>query len=260
MTAAQLADPVAAIVPNAGEIRFYQRYGFLLIPGLIAEDEAATLRDEVMGIMRQIGGFEGSKLRQTHQYLAGSRLDAFVNSPNLLRIAAALMGGASTLYLPFTAVKGSGGGTFHFHQDNNYTRFDGPGINLWTALTPMSTDNGCLNVVPESHRDGDLASRQSDDGDTHRQVAIEPEDFLPVRMRPGDCVAFSRLTVHGSGPNRTPDPRVAYAVQFFRDDVRFTPKGQPDATPLPLKTHSPQRDLVEPVTRLTVPKGKVDGH
>ena len=38
-------------------------------------------------------------------------------------------------------------------------------------------------------------------------------------MEPGDCVAFSRLTIHGSGVNRAPEPRVAYAIQFHRDDV-----------------------------------------
>ena len=38
-------------------------------------------------------------------------------------------------------------------------------------------------------------------------------------MRPGDAVAFSRLTLHGSGTNHTNEPRLAYAVQFHRDDV-----------------------------------------
>ena len=40
-------------------------------------------------------------------------------------------------------------------------------------------------------------------------------------MRAGDCIAFSRLTVHGSGPNLTDTPRVAYAIQFHRNDVNW---------------------------------------
>ncbi|WP_410967255.1 phytanoyl-CoA dioxygenase family protein, partial [Salmonella sp. SAL4436] len=81
-----------------------------------------------------------------------SNVDALVNSPNLRAIASTLMEGPSTLYLPFTAVKSAhGGGEFHFHQDNQYTRFDGPGNNLWLALTPMGEENGCLKVIPRSH-------------------------------------------------------------------------------------------------------------
>ena len=73
-------------------------------------------------------GLPVTKLKQTHEYLEGSALDGFVNSPGLLSLAEQLMEGSSTLYLPFTAVKSPGGGRFHFHQDNQYTRFDGPGI------------------------------------------------------------------------------------------------------------------------------------
>ena len=240
---------------SAGEVRFYREEGYLLIPGLITEEDAAALRDEVMGIMDRIG-LPLTKLKQTTEYLAGATIDALVNSPELLAIAAQLMEGPSTLYMPFTAVKSPGGGRFHFHQDNNYTRFDGPGINLWTALTPMTPENGCLQVVPRSHRKGVLDSVDAGEGDTHRKVTWEPDDFLPLRMRPGDCVAFSRCTVHGSGANDTPDPRVAYAVQFHRNDVSWINKETGEK--LLLKDHP--RWPTAPVKQISVPKGKTDGH
>ena len=129
------------------------------------------------------------------------------------------MDGPARIYLPFTAVKSSGGGRFHFHQDNQYTRFDGPGLNTWFALERMDLANGCLQVVSGSHRAGTLGAVASGDGDSHRKIEWEPEDFLPVTTEPGDCVAFSRLTIHGSGVNTAPEPRVAYAIQFHREDV-----------------------------------------
>ena len=158
--------------------------------------------------------------------MAGSLLERLIHSEGLLAIAARLMGGPSTLYMPFTAVKsGGGGGRFHFHQDNQYTRFDGPGINIWFALVEMKPDNGCLQMAPGSHLSGTLDSVESEDKDGHRTVAIEPEDFLPLRMMPGDAVAFSRLTLHGSGANNSDQPRLGYAVQFHRDDVRASRNG-----------------------------------
>jgi len=140
---------------------------------------------------------------------------------------------------------------FNFHQDNQYTRFDGPGINMWFALTPMTDNNGCLQVAPRSHLAGTLESRVLDDG--HRSTVYEPDNFVSVHMQPGDCIAFSRLTVHGSGANTTSEARVAYAVQFNRDDVCATWDGQ--ETPVALKNFA--RWPVGPVDSI-LPKEAID--
>jgi len=217
------------------EFQFYGNNGYLSLPGLISAAAAAALAEEVVAVMAALGvsperlraaSTSKDKLRQSRQYLAGSALERLIHSDALLAIAARLMGGPSTLYMPFTAVKsGGGGGRFHFHQDNQYTRFDGPGINIWFALVEMKPENGCLQMAPASHLMGTLDSVESEDRDGHRTVAIEPEDFLPLRMMPGDAVAFSRLTLHGSGANSSDEPRLGYAVQFHRDDVRAARAG-----------------------------------
>lgn len=211
------------------ERRFYDAFGYLCLPGLINPSTAAGLADEVLAVMTGLGLSADAlrratttkdKLRQSRQYLAGSGLERLVHSAELLDMAAQLMGGPSTLYMPFTAVKsGGGGGRFHFHQDNQYTRFDGPGINIWFALMEMTPENGCLQMAPGTHLAGTYDPVESEDRDGHRTVAVEPEDFLPLRMMPGDAVAFTRLTLHGSGANHSDQPRLGYAVQFHRDDV-----------------------------------------
>jgi 2-oxoglutarate-dependent dioxygenase len=90
--------------------------------------------------------------------------------------------------------------------DNQYTRFDGPGINLWLALSPMSPENGCLMVVPRSHLAGTIDGVQV-------PTVMDIAPWLTIqrascyRMNSGDVIAFSRLTLHGSGPNHTDEPR-----------------------------------------------------
>jgi len=239
-----MTDIVKSLQLTPNEVRFYQAEGYLYLPGLLSREDAAAMRADVLDIMAGLGvSYErlrqaadtGDKLRQTTQYLAGSKVDALVNSANLTDLAGQLMGGPSSMYMSFTAVKnGGGGGKFHFHQDNMYTRFDGPGNNIWFALHEMTPENGCLMMAPRSHLRGTINSVQSSDGDSHRMIAIEPEDFLHVRMMPGDAVAFTRLTLHGSGPNMTAEPRIGYAVQFHRDDVSATWDRQ---EPRLLKTH-----------------------
>ncbi len=220
-------DPVRLDQVSAGEVRFYRDEGYLFIPGLLSADDAAQLRAEVMDIMGRIG-LPTRALRQTNQYLRNGGIHGLVDSPRLRALAGQLMGGTASLYLPFSAVKSPGGGQFSFHQDNQYTPWNGPGINCWFALDAMSPENGCLNVAPRSHLNGTLpgVDYEPDPGEKHRKIAADPAAFLPIRMRPGDCIAFTRLTIHGSGPNTTREPRVAYAVQMHRDDVTATWDGQ----------------------------------
>lgn len=257
--------PIAPLELSDGEIRFFKDEGYLVIPGLLNDACIEALRGEVVDVMASAGASPESlrhatetkhKLIQSGQYLAGSHLDAFINSPQLLAVVAQLLGGPSSLYMPFTAVKsGGGGGRFHFHQDNQYTRHEGPSINVWFALSPMSPKNGCLQVVPRSHLSGTMDSVENPDGDGHRTVAREPDRFLPVRMRPGDAIAFSRLTLHGSGPNFTDEPRLAYALQFHRNDTTAFFDGESK-----LLTERP-RYSSRPVAELSKPQAKSqDGH
>lgn len=214
------------------EVEFYKREGYLCLPGLVDVTAVDRLRTEVFEVLEANGvpraglgqaSETADKLRQCPQYLAGSALDELINGDATLAVVSRLIGGRAIRYLPFTAVKaGGGGGTFHFHQDNSYTRHDPAlgSINVWVALEDMTPANGCLQVVPRSHR-AQLDARPSDDGDSHRQVDVDPLACLPIRMRAGDAVAFTRWTVHGSGPNQTDQPRVAYALQFHREDVHW---------------------------------------
>lgn len=227
MTTATLPDSlIKSIAENRrtvsqAEIKQYKADGYLLLKGVVNPDEAQALYEDVMGIM-EIIGLGHTKLRQTAQYLLGSALEAYVKSGPLKGIATALMESPAHLYLPFTAVKsGGGGGRFHYHQDGNYTRYvQGQGINLWTALVPMREENGGLKIVPGSHISGEKPSENAGDGDNHRKVAGgEPEGARLIEMEPGDVVAFTRWTVHGSGPNETNQHRAAYAMQFHSDDA-----------------------------------------
>lgn len=215
------------------EIHFYQEQGYLTLPGLLDPAHLEGLREEIFDVLEANGVPRGQmdsasetadKLRQNPQYLKGSLLDEMINGANMMTIASRLVGGKAVRYLPFTAVKaGGGGGQFHFHQDNNYTQHDPAvgSINIWIALVDVTPENGCLQMVPASHKEGVLEWVNAGDGDSHRKVAIDPKSFLPIRLNAGDGVAFTRLTVHGSGPNYTNQARVGYALQYHRDDVKY---------------------------------------
>jgi 2-oxoglutarate-dependent dioxygenase len=240
---------------SEAEKNAYDAQGYVVLRNVLSKSQAALLYDEVMAIM-EIIGLEPSKLKQTYQYLTGSMLDHFVHSEAMREIASGLTGGPSTLYMPFTAVKtAGGGGRFHFHQDNQYTRHDGPSINLWTALTPMTEENGCLQIIPDSHSQGTLDAELSGDGDAHKKIKWEPRDFANILMEAGDIVAFTRLTIHGSGPNLSSAHRVAYALQYHRDDVRYL-----DGETWKLLKDYPRFTDIHGTSVIMAPTAKRDGH
>jgi 2-oxoglutarate-dependent dioxygenase len=239
MTSVLTASFVTPIKLDEMEIKMYKKQGFLVIPGLIDPQKVNAVRNEVLNNVRLACGSKSSKLAQTGQYTKDSLLDSMINSEEALSIVEQLLGGASTVYLPFSAVKSAnGGGEFHFHQDNQYTTLDGPALNMWIAMNDMTPENGCLGICPGSHKAGTLESVESPDKDTHRTVNYKIEEFLPLRMRAGDAVVFDRLTVHGSGKNLTNRDRVAYAIQFNRNDVNARFQGETEFIPLSIRPRS----------------------
>lgn len=98
-------------------------------------------------------------------------------------------------------------------------KLEGPAINCWPALMPMTTENGCLRIAPGSHHVGTVVSTSSEDCPGHRRVAKSPNQWLDGHMNAGDVCIFHRLTVHGSGPNTTTQPRIGYAVHYHRHDT-----------------------------------------
>ena len=211
-------DCASGVRPGAADLEAFRRDGWVVLRGAARADCVAALRAEVLAVLAT-RNMPDSYLAQAGEYLAGGHLDRWINSPRFLALAEALLGGPSRRYMTFTAVKGAGQGAFGFHQDNSYTRHRGPSLNCWLALDPMSEANGCLRLVSRSHAAGTVAAEASAINAGHRVVSAMPTAWHDVAMEPGDLCVFDRDTVHGSGANRTAQPRVAYAVQFHREDT-----------------------------------------
>ena len=111
------------------------------------------------------------------------------------------------------------------HQDNGYGRLEPmTDLTIWMALVDTDERNGGLWLVPGSHRLGLVEHAGAQLNPLLREVAAEaPAVLLPLRA--GEAVAFSGLTLHGSGPNRTQAPRPALFVRYCEPGVRMASEG-----------------------------------
>lgn len=110
------------------------------------------------------------------------------------------------------------------HQDDGYGTLDPPDdVTVWVALTPATTDTGCLVVAPASHRTGIVEHRVAAHNPAFREA--EAVDVVPLELAAGEAVAFSGLLLHGSGDNVTDRERVALFARYCRPDVRMVTEG-----------------------------------
>ena len=109
-----------------------------------------------------------------------------------------------------------------FHQDNGYGELEPfTDVTVWIALTDTNEDNGCLWIVPGSHRLGLLQHAMAEVNPFLREAA-DGAGAVPVPMKAGEAVAFAGLTVHGSGPNRTAAERVGFYARYCEPATRMT--------------------------------------
>jgi phytanoyl-CoA hydroxylase len=117
-------------------------------------------------------------------------------------------------------------GRHPLHQDLRYFHMrPAEGIvAAWTALERCTRANGCLAVVPGSHRGG-LREHGTPDW-KHVNFAFYGVDEalggarVHVEMAPGDTLFFHPLLIHGSGRNRSDGFRRAISAHYAADGCR----------------------------------------
>ena len=109
-------------------------------------------------------------------------------------------------------IKSSGKPGQAWHQDEDYipTR-DRSLAGAWIALDRATIENGCLWVLPGSHKPG-ILWEQRWHGDRRFDCAEESFDFpyrdeeaIPVEVEAGSVVLFNGYLLHRSLPNRAPE-------------------------------------------------------
>jgi len=111
-----------------------------------------------------------------------------------------------------------------WHQDSGYwtkiePTIDPPAIvTCWVAIDNVTEANGCVKMVPGSHKSGVLPHEKGGDQLLHVQ-GVDYDSAVPVVLPPGGVSMHHSCTVHGSAPNHTPHRRRGLALTYVRDDA-----------------------------------------
>lgn len=202
---------------------------------------------EGMQVVRDIGCIKAGRTERselTVNKIAGTECDpilsGYASHPSVLRYIPAWTGKVGAKVLPFSPMVvnkppdvGSGSSRHPPHQDLWFWPLRPANLMVaaWTALEPCTRENGCLFVLPGSHRGALEVHERPADGEVNAGFVgveghcgerdVEVGSYVHLEMAPGDTVFFHPLLKHGSGRNSTARTRKAISVHYASTDCVY---------------------------------------
>ncbi|MHB1949990.1 MAG: phytanoyl-CoA dioxygenase family protein [Acidiferrobacteraceae bacterium] len=122
-----------------------------------------------------------------------------------------------------------------WHQDIRYWSYERPDlVTAWLALTEERPDNGCLRLLPGSHRH-ELPREAFDERLFLRTEHPEARAWLGretvAALAPGDLLLFHALTLHAAGRNLSDQPKLSLVFTYKGRDNKPVPGSRSAALP-----------------------------
>ena len=227
------------------DIEFYQDNGFIQYKSFFTAAEMDRLRaviDDAIGSRRDriLGAEGGGRTSEDYERVFNQMVNMWVDNPGSKEIAFSQriaetgrrLSGARhvRIYHDHAMVKPAGQQSkeTNCHQDAPYWPMDPLGsFSAWIAVDDVTVDNGCLFFVPASHKFGILEPiRLGVEGesiaDKMREQGHDVAEPVAMEMAAGGVTFHHGCNFHFAGPNRTDQPRRAFAIIFIPDSVTFT--------------------------------------
>jgi ectoine hydroxylase-related dioxygenase (phytanoyl-CoA dioxygenase family) len=221
MAAARLADD---------EIAHYRAEGYVIPRFRLPAGDAAALRDALDALIRDNPGVRPEKLVSAH--IAGDNGEGVRGSAAFLDLArdsrivdlvSGVIGDDVVLWGCHVFCKPAGEGyATPWHQDGHYWPIR-PLANCtaWVALEPSTVENGCLRVIPRSHRDQVLHPHLHEDRadlTLNQRMAdgtFDERDAVDLELEPGQMSLHDVYMIHGAAANRSAQRRTGVALRYM---------------------------------------------
>ncbi|WP_086824710.1 phytanoyl-CoA dioxygenase family protein [Allokutzneria sp. NRRL B-24872] len=225
---------------HAAEVLSYEDRGYAVFREVLDPSLMAEVGEHVDWLHREHPDRRGEQL--SHELVAR---DPFwvrlISDERLLDIASAFLGEDLALFASHYISKPPySGQAVLWHQDGAFWPLDPMRvITLWLAVDESTPDNGCLRVIPGSHRTAIGATRERTDVDNvlgaETTVAVDESRAVDLVLSPGDVEAHHPNIVHGSNANTSPKRRCGLTIRYIPTSTRITSAEQPFPSALHLR-------------------------
>lgn len=209
----------------ADDVARYGRDGILFPIDVLSSAQAGSLLQRLEGNERDHGGGLAGRINQK-PHLLYPWMDQLVRHPAILDAVEDVLGPNLFCWGSQFFTKNARDASFvSWHQDGTYWGLSSPDVmTAWVALTPSLPENGCMRVIPGTHK------RQVPHADTFaetnllsrgQEIAVEVDlaKAVDVVLQPGQMSLHHVLIFHGSEPNGSDLRRVGFAIRYVPTHV-----------------------------------------
>jgi ectoine hydroxylase-related dioxygenase (phytanoyl-CoA dioxygenase family) len=220
---------------SADEVAAYRRDGIVIPRYRLPEVRVAHLRRALDRLLADNPTVRPEHLVNAHIARHGPEgvrgQDAFFDlatSPDVLDLVEHAIGPDIVLWGCQVFCKPAGDGMeVPWHQDGHYWPIRPLATcTVWVAIDDSTTENGCMRVIPGSHRRGLLPHAKAPRERVVLDLETDPTAFdastaRDVVLEAGQMSMHDVYLIHGSRPNTSPRRRAGVAVRFMPATSRF---------------------------------------
>jgi chlorinating enzyme len=218
------------------QVAFYRENGYLKFGRIFTVSEMDALRDHVDAMIAALP--EGKRPEEMDRpHFTDPWLFRYLVAPRVLDVIEDFIGPDIVLWSSHFIAKPKGDGrAVPWHTDGAYwnKRLDPMDvITLWLAVDESTLDNGCMRVLPGSHRAMRTAIEEYqpvDKKDNVFHARIPPElidegGAANLELAVGECHFHDAWTVHGSNPNASNKRRCGYTMRYMPANAKLFQEG-----------------------------------
>jgi phytanoyl-CoA hydroxylase len=158
---------------------------------------------------------------------------SLVSDPRLLDIAERFVGPDIALFASHYICKPPfSGEPVLWHQDGAYWPLDPMEVvTLWLAIDRSNEQNGCMRVIPGSHRQQLHDLRPNTDVEnvlgSESAVDVDESEAVNLILEPGDVEVHHPNILHASAANTSSNRRCGLTIRYIPTSTRITTDEQP---------------------------------
>ena len=210
--------------------RQLESQGYCVVEGFLTPDEVEKLRGETRQYPQRLKGQRSREYLinwdgpdQIQQILHAEKLspllDQINRSEKMLGLLHRLLGFDIALYHSKFILKGPGGSEVPWHQDFSYWYHQSKQacqLNCMVYLDDADEENGCLMVVPGSHRQGFVRHQRSVQHGAFaaKLDTVDTRDVVQLPGKAGTALFFGPFLYHASRRNATDRPRHSFTTVY----------------------------------------------
>lgn len=211
----------------------YEEEGWAVVRGVIDQNLVEEARQHVDWLLERN---PGTRPEQLHHTLIPN--DPFwvrlVSDDRLLDVVEQLIGPNIALFAShYICKRPRDGQAVLWHQDGSYWPLEPMEvITIWLALDTCTPENGCMRVIPGTHKEALHAVHERHDVDNVLQsgmdeTLVDESKAVDVILGPGDVSIHHPNVVHGSEGNTSDRWRRGLTIRYIPTSTEVTEKNWP---------------------------------